>query len=342
MSRMWRDCLGVEIQIPFTRITFEESVARYGSDRPDTRSSGTHGRRVSSVFAAPNSMRSAMFSVQAVPCEVCECRAPGILPEQSSTAIEAPRSSGPRDLCGWSLSGRNYAAPITKFLSERKSPACDASWEPNRRLTLLAADENSRQTTRSAWHASNRACAIAKEDQVHRRSRGLALTWVWRCRHSKERDEKAWISIGKPVLCADAGDRSLPDSDPVAPHAAVRLGDQRGRECSAIDPMHRADMQRKCFQILGLTDQEIEERFGWFSWRLCAHGAPPHGGVGDGVGPHIDGDDRRRLARDIIAFPKTQTGADPLTGAPASVDPLQLRDLGLRLIEKNRNDTARP
>jgi aspartyl-tRNA synthetase len=82
--------------------------------------------------------------------------------------------------------------------------------------------------------------------------------------------------------------------------------------------------------MLGLSPADIDAQFGWFVDAL-AHGAPPHGGVGMGLDRVLMAMTGSSSLRDIIAFPKTQTGTDPLSGAPAPVDGTQLRDLGLRL-----------
>jgi aspartyl-tRNA synthetase len=151
-----------------------------------------------------------------------------------------------------------------------------------------------------------------------------------------EWDEAAgqWVSVGNPFYAPSPETAHMLEEDP----SKVRTQQYdlviNGMELlSGSIRIHRADVQRKVFDILGLTDEEIEQRFGWFMQGL-SHGAPPHGGVGMGL-------DRVLMAllgttslRDVLAFPKTQTGSDPLTGAPAPVDPKQLRELGLRAQEK--------
>jgi aspartyl-tRNA synthetase len=94
--------------------------------------------------------------------------------------------------------------------------------------------------------------------------------------------------------------------------------------------INRADVQRRVFALLGIGDDEAEERFG-FLLDAFAYGAPPHGGIAFGLDRLvmlIAGEDS---IRDVITFPKTQTGADVMTGAPSAVDEPQLRQLGLRL-----------
>ena len=94
--------------------------------------------------------------------------------------------------------------------------------------------------------------------------------------------------------------------------------------------IHDAEVQRRVFRFLGIGDAEAEEKFG-FLLRGLAHGVPPHGGIATGLDRTImllAGED---TIRDVIAFPKTQSGACPLTDAPAPYDAAALAELGLRL-----------
>jgi aspartyl-tRNA synthetase len=92
---------------------------------------------------------------------------------------------------------------------------------------------------------------------------------------------------------------------------------------------------KRVFTAGGATEAEIEARFGWFLEAL-AHGAPPHGGIGMGIDRVLMAMMGTSSLRDVIAFPKTQTGADPMTGAPAVVDESALRELGIRIVEKKQ------
>ncbi|HZU61232.1 MAG TPA: amino acid--tRNA ligase-related protein, partial [Solirubrobacteraceae bacterium] len=95
--------------------------------------------------------------------------------------------------------------------------------------------------------------------------------------------------------------------------------------------IHRRDVQQRVFELLGIGYEEAEARFG-FLLDALRYGAPPHGGIAMGIDRIVTALAGRDSIREVIAFPKAASGADPLTGAPARVDPAQLRELGLRVL----------
>jgi aspartyl-tRNA synthetase len=93
---------------------------------------------------------------------------------------------------------------------------------------------------------------------------------------------------------------------------------------------HRIDIQQKVFELIGIDEADAEARFG-FLLDALRYGAPPHGGIAFGIDRIVSLLAGRDNIREVIAFPKATSGGDPLTGAPAPVDDVQLRELGLRL-----------
>ena len=94
-------------------------------------------------------------------------------------------------------------------------------------------------------------------------------------------------------------------------------------------------LQRQIFRLIGLSDQEAEQRFG-FLLEMFRYGAPPHGGIALGFDRLVMLLAGEETIRDVIAFPKTTTGADLMTGAPSPVDPQQLRDVHIAIVDQAR------
>ena len=104
--------------------------------------------------------------------------------------------------------------------------------------------------------------------------------------------------------------------------------------------IHRPEVQEQVFAVLGLTGAEIEEKFGHLI-RAFRYGAPPHGGIAMGLDRIVMLMAGKETLREITAFPKAQSGADPLTGAPAPVDAAQLREVGLQVLAPAKEQRAR-
>jgi aspartyl-tRNA synthetase len=140
-------------------------------------------------------------------------------------------------------------------------------------------------------------------------------------------EEERWVSMHHPFT-APAGDDLEPATAKARGYDLVLNGFEVGGGSIRI---HQPDVQRRVFEMLGLEDGEIEEKFGHLLTAF-RYGVPPHGGIAMGVDRIVMLMAEAPSLRDVTAFPKAQSGADPLTGAPAPASPEQLRELGLKVI----------
>jgi aspartyl-tRNA synthetase len=142
-------------------------------------------------------------------------------------------------------------------------------------------------------------------------------------------DEGKWVSNHHPFT-APATDDLNPETATSKGYDLVLNGFEVGGGSIRI---HRPEIQQRVFEVLGLSDAEIEEQFGHLL-RAFRYGAPPHGGIAMGLDRIVMLMAGQDTLREVTAFPKAQSGADPLTGAPAAIDADQLAELGLRLHPK--------
>ncbi|MHB8329758.1 MAG: amino acid--tRNA ligase-related protein [Acidimicrobiales bacterium] len=147
-------------------------------------------------------------------------------------------------------------------------------------------------------------------------------------------DEGRPIAAHHPFTMPHPDDLELLGSDPLAVRSQAYDLVLNGWELgSGSIRIHREDVQRRVFDALGIASEEAEARFG-FLLGAFRYGAPPHGGFAVGVDrlcALLAGEEN---IREVIAFPKTQSGTDPMTGAPKALAPAQLRELGLRVVAK--------
>jgi aspartyl-tRNA synthetase len=147
-------------------------------------------------------------------------------------------------------------------------------------------------------------------------------------------EQQRWDSSHHPFTApAPGGEARLDDEDLSGIGSrAYDLVCNGSELASGSIRIHRRELQEKIFRVLGYTPEQIEERFGHIL-EAFEYGAPPHGGIAPGIDRLVAILAGANSIREVIAFPKTQSGSDLLFGSPASVDPGQLRDLSLRIVE---------
>jgi aspartyl-tRNA synthetase len=321
-ARLLGEALGVEIATPFPRLTHEDAMARFGSDKPDTRF-GMELADLSKVFSA--SGFRAFASVVGQGGVVRGFAAPGAAGwsrRELDALVDEAKARGAAGLVWIALVGDETRSPVEKHLSAEEVAAVrEATGAGPGDLCLLVADQPAR--TSVALDGLRRLLA----DRLNLVPQGLwDFRWVTDLPLFEWGEEEGkWVSSHHPFT-APAGDDLDPETARARAYDVVLNGFELGTGSIRI---HRPDVQRAVFAGLGLSPEETQEKFGHLL-EAFRYGVPPHGGIALGVDRIVMLLAGRDTIRDVIAFPKTQSGTELLTGAPSEPSQEQLDLLGIR------------
>lgn len=327
LKRVMKETLDVDIKTPIQRITWNEAMDRFGSDKPDIR----FGMELKDMSSA---VQNAGFKVFDMTLEngdqVKAITVPGGADKYSRKQIEEKQEYikrfGAKGLAWVKVTDDGLTGPIAKFFTERAEDIKAAAEAKSGDLILFVAS-NRKVVADSLGYLR---VAIAKEmDMINKDE--FAFIWVvdWPLfEYSEEFDR--YIAAHHPFTMPNEEDLDLLETDPHKCHAQsydiVLNGYELGGGSIRI---HRRDIQEAMFKALGFTKEKAEEQFGWFMDALD-FGFPPHGGLALGLDRFamlLAGKDN---IREVIAFPKNSKASEPLTHAPSTVAPKQLDELYLK------------
>jgi aspartyl-tRNA synthetase len=321
---------GMGASTPFPRISYDQAIGRYGTDRPDLRYgmeirdlSGSLADTEFKVFRGVLEGGGVVRGLNAGAHELSRAELDGL--------IEFAQGQGAGGLV-WAYvedgdAGATWRSPVAKFLAQGEIAAIGSALEASAGdLLLLVADE--------AGVAAQTLGAL-RSDLARRfgliRPGALEIVWVvdWPLLEWND-DEGRWDSLHHPFTAPTEESVSMLDKNPGAARARAYDVVINGVEIGGGSiRINRPDVQRKLFEVLGIGSHEAEEKFG-FLIEALRHGAPPHGGIALGIDRLAALLAGEESIRDVIAFPKTASGTDLLTGAPAPIEQKQLKELGIR------------
>ena len=322
---LFKNTIGYDVQLPLRQMTYKEAMERFGSDKPDTRF-GIELHNIKNVFK--ETTFEAYQKAEAIRAIVV----PNIASVTSRKVIDNLTLEAKKfGLGGLTVLKKEYeelTGSFVKFLSDAEKVALNHDLElHNDDLIIIAAGNDNRVTPLlgALRLKYGRELGLIKEGAYD-------LLWVVDFpMFERDVESGAIVATHHPFTRPRDEDLKYLDEDPTKvlsyAYDIVINGYEAGGGTLRI---YNQDVQRKIFEILGLSDDEIKERFGYFVDAL-QYGTPPHAGMAFGL-------DRLAMIlgctdniRDVIAFPKNLAAVDPMTNAPTSVTEAQLKELGLKV-----------
>jgi aspartyl-tRNA synthetase len=310
-------------QRPFPRLTYREAIERYGTDKPDLRfgleiQDGTEVTRGSEfgVFANVPTVR---FLV-----------APRVYSRTELARLEEiAKEWGAKGLAYLVNEDGEVRSPIAKFLSEAELEAFQS--EPGTTVLFAAGEEETVARVLGLLRIHlGRELQLADPDEEN-------FSWVIDFPlFQLDEDTGRWTFMHHPFTSPISGHEDLVEADPVGAlsqhYDLIWNGWELG---SGSIRVHDPDVQRAVFRTMGLSEEEARDKFG-FLLDALAMGAPPHGGFAMGIDRFVALMAGEPNIREVTAFPKIASGADPLTGAPTALPQETLRELGIQAVEPGR------
>ena len=329
MIQVFREALGVELRHPFPRMSWDEAMARYGVDKPDTRF-GLELHDVSHLF------KQSGFKVFASAKIVKALRVPGgetLTRKEIDELTEFVQIYGSQGLAWIKIRENEWQSPIAKFLSEEERAGLTSE------LGLVPGDivffQAGEFSIVNAALGNLRVHLGEKLDLIPED----AWNFLWVTDfplYEYDEEEKRYVACHHPFTSPKEGDLETMVTNPAAAKARAYDMVLNGNEVGGGSiRIHQADVQRHMFDALGFSKESAEAQFG-FLIQAFEYGAPPHGGIAFGLDRLIMLMSKSPSIRDVIAFPKTQKATCLMTEAPSEVSPKQLRELGLKLRSEDK------
>jgi aspartyl-tRNA synthetase len=348
-AEIWKELLDVDLPVPFPRLRFEDAMRRFGTDKPDLR----YGMELADLGAVFASTEVGVFKgVLGAGGAVIALALPdggSMTRREFDEWTEWAKHRGAKGLA-WGVveeaeSGEvSLRSPLTKFMSadEIAGVVGETGASVGDAIFFGAGPLRFARQLMGALRV-----ALAEERGLIGGGEGEPDRWefCWVVEPpmfdpAEESDDPTaatalgWVPNHHPFT--SPAPEFIDDFEQRPGEATTRAYDivLNGVElASGSVRIHDAEVQRRVFRFLGITDEDAEEKFG-FLLRGFRYGVPPHAGIAPGLDRVVMLLCGERSIREVIAFPKTQTGADPMTDAPAPYDEAALRDVGLRLAPK--------
>ncbi len=336
LARIFKEAIGVDVQLPIPRMTWQEAMDRFGSDKPDTRF-GMELKNVSDIvkdcgFGVFTGALANGGTVRGINAE-----GQGSMPRKKIDAlVEFAKTYGAKGLAYLCINeDGSYKSSFAKFMTEEELHALVAAMDGKPGdLLLFAADKN-----KVVWDVLGALrLEIAKNlGLLHKDEyKFLWITEFPLLEWSEEQNR--FVAMHHPFTMPMEEDLDKIDTDPGAVRAKAYDITLNGTEIGGGSiRIHQNDIQSKMFEVLGFTKEQAQNQFG-FLLDAFKYGVPPHAGLAYGLDRLIMLMAKEDSIREVIAFPKVKDASCLMSGAPDVVDPKQLEELDIAVIEKKQDE----
>jgi len=330
LARVFKALLGIDIKIPFERVSYVDAMLRYGSDKPDTR----FGMEIKDFSHELKDSKFSVFSSVilngGVVRSLCISKGANLSRTEIDGLAKFVGEYGAKGLAWMKITDAGAESSIVKYFKDEeiRKIISKFSARPGDLIVFLADEEKIVAQGLGALRLK-----IGREYGLIDKNKFNFLWIVDFPLMEWSKEEHRWQSLHHPFTAVKYPDSLTKENVSKAKAKAYDVilnGIELGGGSIRI---HRNDIQKKIFDILNITEESAREKFG-FLLEALLYGAPPHGGVAlgfDRLCALIAGENS---IREVIAFPKTQKALDPLSNAPSRVSDEQLKELGVRIAVK--------
>ena len=335
LSHLFQEVLGQKLELPFPRLTYDESLARYGTDKPDTRF-GLELVDVTPVFANSNFQLFVRLIEAGGIVKALNLKGQATLPRSDLDRMQGKENladhyniqTGAQGVAWIKVQEASWQGPVAKNLSDAEKTLLieTAGLEPGDLILFVAGESRVVNATLDILRGHfSRRLKLFVNNQFN-------FTWIERF-PLLEYDiaEKRYVAVHHPFTAPVEQDMDLLTDHPgrvrSRAYDLVLNGNEIGGGSIRI---HNYDLQKQVFKALGIDENEAQHKFG-FMLEALQYGAPPHGGIALGFDRLVMLMCGAESIRDVIAFPKTQKATCPMTRAPEKVGLEQLLELSIKL-----------